>query len=374
MKKAKKRRKRLAIVLSILVAIGSLYSLFVFSNNATIKKWRDLYIETAMSTMTHQWLATYFIPKYIVDDVVARAEKQLKDNIINSSKILDDSLISKSELAYRDKYREVDFKKAGKFLDDKEGKIVYGEGKLKTTVGDNVYLIDDKNNILIVEFQRPNFLGKLAIIKDSSQVQLAINRNPNRGSTVNELVKAYDAILGVNGSGFIDPNWSSNGLNPAGLVLSKGVVYKGNAKNPFFQTVGFDHNDNLVMGKRIDNKNLRDAVEFKPIIVLNGRAAVEGSLGLGIQPRTAIGQNNHKEAMLLMIEGRMPGYSLGATMGDMAKLMLQYDCFNGMNMDGGSSSVMVYDGKEITKNCTGYTQGRTIPTAWVVLKGKTKER
>ena len=49
------------------------------------------------------------------------------------------------------------------------------------------------------------YQGKLAIAKDSSQVILAKNTLSGRGQTVTELCDAYGAVLGVNASGFYDP-------------------------------------------------------------------------------------------------------------------------------------------------------------------------
>ena len=43
---------RIAVLLAVLAVLGSLYGMFVFSNIPVIKKWRTIYIETAMTTMT----------------------------------------------------------------------------------------------------------------------------------------------------------------------------------------------------------------------------------------------------------------------------------------------------------------------------------
>ncbi len=47
-----------------------LYCVAVFSNLPFIAKWRTIYIETAMGTMNHQWLATAFIPDSVIDKVM----------------------------------------------------------------------------------------------------------------------------------------------------------------------------------------------------------------------------------------------------------------------------------------------------------------
>ena len=66
-----------------------------------------------------------------------------------------------------------------------------------------------------------------------------------------------------------------------------------------------------------------------------------------------------------MLDGRSIN-TLGATMQDVADIMLEYGAVNAGNLDGGSSSVMVYDG-EIINNCASVTGPRNIPTAFIVL-------
>ena len=66
--KQKKPLKVLAIVLTVLLCLEGLYFLCIYSNIPFIVKYRTLYINTAMNTMRHQWLATYFIP----EDVIAK--------------------------------------------------------------------------------------------------------------------------------------------------------------------------------------------------------------------------------------------------------------------------------------------------------------
>ena len=67
----KKRLLALGIIVALLAGI---YCTAVFSNIPFIKKWRDIYIETALDTYSHKWLATFFIPKSIIDGVMANKE------------------------------------------------------------------------------------------------------------------------------------------------------------------------------------------------------------------------------------------------------------------------------------------------------------
>ena len=75
--KKKNRLKKWGIrSLVTLVVLVTLYLTAVYSNIPFIAKWRTIYIETAMSTMNHKWLATYFIPKSVIDAVMAKRQEE----------------------------------------------------------------------------------------------------------------------------------------------------------------------------------------------------------------------------------------------------------------------------------------------------------
>ncbi len=46
---------------------------------------------------------------------------------------------------------------------------------------------------------------------------------------------------------------------------------------------------------------------------------------------------------------------------------MRYDCYNAMNMDGGSSSSITYMGEMITRTSSPMTTGRYLPDAWIVM-------
>ena len=68
--------------------------------------------------------------------------------------------------------------------------------------------------------------------------------------------------------------------------------------------------------------------------------------------------------LLLVIDGRQTS-SLGASYEDCIDLMLKNNAIVAANLDGGSSSVMYYNGKTIN-NVVSMNGERLVPTAWVV--------
>ena len=111
-------------------------------------------------------------------------------------------------------------------------------------------------------------------------------------------------------------------------------------------------------------------MEFFPALIINGENVVDGTFGMGIQPRTAIGQTKTGDFLMLVVDGRQVGYSLGCTVRDCSEILAEYNAYQATNLDGGSSSVMIYKGEQITKSSSVSGRGRYMPDAIVVNKVK----
>ena len=66
-KKPNRGLKVAAILLSIALFGELVYCFFAFSDIPKIKALREMFIDTAFETNSHQWLATMFLPKYMTD-------------------------------------------------------------------------------------------------------------------------------------------------------------------------------------------------------------------------------------------------------------------------------------------------------------------
>ncbi|MEG0615079.1 MAG: phosphodiester glycosidase family protein, partial [Oscillospiraceae bacterium] len=132
--------------------------------------------------------------------------------------------------------------------------------------------------------------------------------------------------------------------------------------------IGFDTENKLVLGMMTPQKALemgvRDAVSFGPIFIVNGKRTEVSGSGGGLNPRTCIGQRADGTVLLLVIDGRQ-ATSLGATYDDCINIMEEYGAVNAANLDGGSSTMLFYEGK-IVNECASVYGPRKIPTAFVV--------
>ena len=67
---------------------------------------------------------------------------------------------------------------------------------------------------------------------------------------------------------------------------------------------------------------------------------------------------------MLVIDGRQAN-SIGASYADLIKIMLDYGAVNAVNLDGGSSSMLYYNGEYLNNGVT-LTGSRRLPTAFIV--------
>lgn len=387
---SKKTRKLCvtAVVVSLLVLS---YCIVAYSQIEFIDKWRTLWIETAMTTNSHQWLARFF-PQSVIDEVMAGAENQK-----NSQK----SLVSKwdglaPEVVYGKvneeedteqeeffaRYWELDTAAFRGYLEAHPELYAQGYGHiliedfeerlgLTTSQGHPVLALDTENDLLLVKVSGEGYQGKLAIVKDAAGTELVkSNRLGVRGQEAAEFGEQEDALLVINMSGFSDVGGHGSGGQVKGSLIIDGTEYGSHSSEGHWRFCGMQTDGRLyVSNYPWDNiSDYKWGVEFYPAIIVDGECVVDGSYCMGLQPRTVVGQSVNGDMLLLVIDGRQIGYSLGCTVADCAKLLEGYRAYQAMNMDGGSSSVMWYNGEYISKSSSVSGRGRYMPDALIVRR------
>ncbi len=230
---------------------------------------------------------------------------------------------------------------------------------------------DKKDKIDIIDIEGPTYNGKLMIVYDPSRIHLGVNTlmdsSHSSGFLVEEYVKAENAIAGINAGGFDDPGGKGDGSIPLGVVIKDGKLIAGKPTD-YNKIIGFNKHNRLVVGEMTGEQALEygitDAVTFMPIFIVNYVPVSITGTGGGLNPRTVIGQREDGAVLLLVINGRQTN-SIGASYADCVSIMLEYGAMNAANLDGGSSSVMVYDGN-IINNVVSMSGDRAVPTAWIV--------
>ncbi len=232
-------------------------------------------------------------------------------------------------------------------------------------------LVSSEDGIDIFTVTGGTYKGYMMVVKDPSRVTVGICRDKfssKSGLQLKEIAERYDAVAAINGGGFKDHSGMGNGGMPIGLVVSGGELKHREEESKYDVTVGFNRDDIMIIGKmtaeEAATKGIRDAITFGPALIVNGEPASVTGLSSGLNPRTAIGQRSDGAVLMLVIEGRQAS-SLGATYSDLIAIMMEYGAVNAINMDGGSSSLMYYQGNYVN-NGVVLTGSRDMPTAFIV--------
>ena len=315
--------------------------------------FRDWYVTSAMTTLSHQYLATW-----IYDDDTIEAIRYDNDVI----EVKEDTNPDLVEITGGDVTISVYANQ-------------YEEEILKKDKGNDLYKI--------IDIKEKNFKGKMAVIYDPSKVHIAPSKyigsdvETAKGQMIYTMEKDSGSVISMNASGFYDPDYNSKGGVPRGCVISNGKKIINNAGYKFSVggLIGFNNENKLVLSRTMTcdeamKSGIRDAIQYGPFLIVNGKSSyVKGNGGWGVAPRSAIAQRKDGIVLFLVIDGRQKS-SLGADMKDLSNILLRYGAYNAANLDGGTSSAMSVNGSIITHPMNGNFQPKTriVPDAWVVHK------
>lgn len=241
-----------------------------------------------------------------------------------------------------------------------------------TVHGDTVLAIDMQNQILLIRVAGENYRGVLAIANDPTRLSLqASSQLGTAGETVGAIAQAHNGILAISASGFVDADGRGNGGQLFGYAMHSGVSCNEDEHlSDFYRRLEINGEGQFRLTgiQEPIGEEVAHAVEFGPALIENGEILVDESCGFtGIHPRAAIGQDADGRILMLVIEGRMPGYSDGTDVIQCAGILSRYGCQTALNLDGGTSAILWYDGEYVTKcSNTFLPEGRTLPNAFVI--------
>lgn len=205
----------------------------------------------------------------------------------------------------------------------------------------------------------------------------------------NDIVEQYHAFAAVNANAFAratnadhKPGWHLGlFVDIQGLAVSAGEVrspMETDVTSPTGKVrsrYGFwlDHNDLPIFGQPVDYDNIQNGVGdwFSPLL-LDGK--IIPTQDESRHPRTVVGVDQQNRFMILaVIDGRRKGHSIGMTLYELAELMKSRGYHHAINLDGGGSSIMLYqEGEDLkTANKPSGNRHRPIPVM-LGVRGVTK--
>lgn len=307
-KKSVKKKSKLKFIISFLlfqIVFTGITAPFL-AYYGPFKNVRNTLVTTAMTTLSHQWIAELFLSEEAINKI-------LKEQAVTN-------------------------------LSQKK------DAETEVTV-------NNKNDKTIERFEinSNKFTGYVLIVNDSTRVKVGYSEKLElEGQTTSEIAENNDAIAAINGGGFTDEAtgslWTGTGAKPTGIIMSNGDIKYNDLSSDDEQreVVAITEGGVLLVGNyslnELIERKAKEAVSFGPALIVDGQKAITtGDGGWGIAPRTAIGQRKDGAIILLVIDGRQAN-SIGATLKEVQDVLYEYGAYNASNLDGGSSSTMYYKG------------------------------
>lgn len=326
------------IVLDVLVGI-------CFFITYGIKSFKNTIISTSMSTKTHQYIAYTFYSEKDISDVLALDAFIPIDEEIDLNYIVMDT-------AMKDNYNNP-----------------YDEEILTREDGQEYKVIDVKvgaYEAFLVAIYNPS---KIKIIHSK-----VFNANDKGKETILNMCNRYNALVCINGGGFVDYGYGSD--IPIGYIIEDKKVIWSSTDAPG-NLIGFTDDNKLMLinatGEKAISMGMRDGLEFGPFLIVNGRTikSVTGGTvgGYSRAPRTAIAQRKDGVVLFLVTNGT---HTSGPNMGEMIDTLLKYGAFNAANLDGGTSTTLTIEGaiKNTPRNVFGMIVegGRRVVTGFGLMR------
>jgi exopolysaccharide biosynthesis protein len=195
MKKNKKKSKiKLSKFTYFVIGLDFLVTVALVIIYTPIVSFKNFWIPTAMTTMSHRYLAYTLYSEKSVDDVMSANYIVGVNEKVNLNDIVIDTNGSKKH--YTSKYEQEMFNK------------------------------DPDNDVYkIIRIQEENFKGYLTVVYDPSDVDLAVPKKLGKmGQSVAKLCVENDGLVGINGGGFEDLDGWGNGSTPYGSIIKDGKL------------------------------------------------------------------------------------------------------------------------------------------------------
>jgi hypothetical protein len=194
--------------------------------------------------------------------------------------------------------------------------------------------------------------------------------------TTSQFLQEFGVQIAVNGDGFL-PWWSHSPMDyyphvgdpviPKGVAASYGKVYADGLQDIRPEPTIYISRRNEITFNNPPNKVFH-ALSGDRMLIVSGEIIPDLNNKV-LHPRTAIGTNrNGRWLYLVVVDGRQPFYSTGATYAELARLLKDLGAFNAMSLDGGGSSTMVIEGENgepsiLNSPIDNYIPGRERPVA-----------
>ena len=312
------RRFFLIVFTVVILAAAALVLVMIMILNGPSPAAQEVLTMSLIDASATKWVPALFIGEERVAEIRTSVNQELPQEVSNSTKVV--------------------IQKANALTGTSDEWANYPDGiRIERVAGDT-------------------YNAHVMIVRDPSTVYMGTSTEKYStaipGKRITEMMDATpDAIAAVNAGAFFDDGTANAtvGSYPLGLVMSNGRCAWESGKQPGLEGFAGFNNENIlvVSQKNLSKKeaealNIRDGCCFGPVLLMDGEVNLEAyNNNSGFNPRTAIGQRADGAVIFVCIDGRQVA-SPGGTYAGLIHIMVEFGAVTACNMDGGSSSVMMY--------------------------------
>lgn len=185
-------------------------------------------------------------------------------------------------------------------------------------------------------------------------------------AAVSTLASRAGAVLAINGDNYAAHKY--------GVILRNGQLIRTHDTTRNLLVV--DRNGDMriktdrrgedyrTLGDQLVQEGAMQAFEFGPELVRDGQAVsfspefdVISVKPSRLEPRTAIGQIGPLHYVIIVADGRQDGYSEGISLQNLQQLFIAYGARTAMNLDGGGSTELWFQGQILNQPSGGKERG-----------------
>ena len=250
----------LTVILALVITvIGALMVLYYGPSTSA----RDRFVLTVTETSAGGILATWFLPRAAIDEIIASNQVEETEDTTDTSLIV------------------IPGSKTDKGKEQTPGT----DGQ---PVTDDVPDEYDPDRIELIDITGKTYKGKLLIVYNPKRVFIGtpeVYGEDKQGVSTINMVRSANALYGVNGGGFYDTGSGNGGVptgreNSPGIVISRGKLMWGSRGNTY-ELIGINKDGIMVLGKMTGQQALDqgivEAINFGPYLIVNGEpCSVQG--------------------------------------------------------------------------------------------------
>ncbi len=237
----------------------------------------------------------------------------------------------------------------------------------------NAFYKKNENPLLVVNtsfFSYETNRSLNLVIKDGKMVGFNQHNTMLKGKDSLLFRHAFTGVLGISKKRKADVAWAFTDSSAKYPVVSQQSIsfYKDSVEE-----INFNNLKKSIPNKKLKKWKQETAVGGGPVLLQNGVLQISNNEELKFggnaindkHPRTLMGYTADDKLIIMVIQGRMEGIAMGATLIQEAKLMQELGCLEALNLDGGGSSCMLVNGKEtIVPSSKG--EQRSVPSVFII--------